>query len=243
MHECYLRLIRSFEGFTARAQWDYAQNSNGFGTRALYPGENIDRAEATRRFEEEISTARQFVERQAAGWDEGTKAALTSLTFNAGTRWASSGLGRALAQEDINAVREKFLAYTKAGGADLPGLARRRLEEATWIGNPHPPTASQENLSEGVREAANPRDTPASERASLPAPAIALAGTGKYPIDKSQIANSPPSDGDNEVAAAQAHISELSMLALLLELGAPPTPNSASGGVDDARSRHRGAIG
>lgn len=134
MRANYLDAIKSFEGFTRQAKWDYAQNSNGFGTQALYPNELIDEAEAKRRFAAEIEQARMFVEKQAPGWDEGTKAALTSLTFNAGTRWTTSGLGDAVRNFDIDAVREKFLTYTKAGGQDLPGLVRRRLMEVTWIG-------------------------------------------------------------------------------------------------------------
>lgn len=134
MNEGFINAIRSFEGYSAEAKWDYAQFTNGFGSRARFAGEQIDEAEAHRRFAAEIAEARQFVDRHAQGWDDGTKAALTSLTFNAGTRWASSGLGRAVQDGDVDTVRSRFLEYTKAGGVDLPGLVRRRLEEVTWIG-------------------------------------------------------------------------------------------------------------
>lgn len=135
MHHNYLDAIKSFEGFTGKAQWDYAQHSNGYGTKALYPGEAITPAEAERRFAAEIAAARSIVEKHAAGWDEGTKAALTSLTFNAGTRWITSGLGEAVRSQDVDAVKERFVQYTKAGGEVLPGLVRRRLAELDWIGN------------------------------------------------------------------------------------------------------------
>lgn len=135
MHHSYLDAIKSFEGFTPKAQWDYAQFSNGYGTKALYAGEAISPEEAERRFATEIAAARSIVEKHAAGWDEGTKAALTSLTFNAGTRWVTSGLGDAVRGRDIEAVRERFLQYTKAGGEVLPGLVRRRLAEFDWIGS------------------------------------------------------------------------------------------------------------
>jgi len=135
MHHSYLEAIKSFEGFTPKAQWDYAQHSNGYGTKALYAGETISPEEAERRFAAEIAAARSIVEKHAAGWDEGTKAALTSLTFNAGSRWVTSGLGDAVRGQDIEAVRERFLQYTKAGGEVLPGLVRRRLAEFDWIGS------------------------------------------------------------------------------------------------------------
>ncbi|MGE0769531.1 MAG: lysozyme [Hyphomicrobiaceae bacterium] len=134
MHTRYLDAVKTFEGFAKQSSWDYAQHTNGFGTKALYPGEQISPEEANRRFTIEIDEARRFVEKQASGWDEGTKAALTSLTFNAGTRWASSGLGDAVRNFDIDAVRSQFLQYTKAGGEVLPGLVKRRLSEVTWIG-------------------------------------------------------------------------------------------------------------
>lgn len=134
MNATYLDAIRQFEGFTPKAQWDYAQHTNGYGTKALFAGEVIDKAEADRRFQAEIAQARQIVERHAPGADEGTKAALTSLTFNAGDRWTRSGLGEALRSGDLDSARALFVQYNKAGGEVLPGLAARRLAEAAWIG-------------------------------------------------------------------------------------------------------------
>lgn len=138
MNSLYLASIRTFEGFTPQAQWDYAQHSNGYGTRALYPGEVIDRAEAERRFQSEIASARAVVDRHAANADEGTKAALTSLTFNAGEKWTRDGLGEAVRRGDLETARSLFLEYNKAGGKLLAGLAARRAAEAEWIGSPQP---------------------------------------------------------------------------------------------------------
>lgn len=135
MNSFYLDAIKRFEGYAPQAKWDYAQHSNGFGTRALYPGELIDRAEAERRFSDEIAQARAIVERYAGDMDEGTKAALTSLTYNAGTKWTSSGLGEAVRRGDLDAVRDLFREYNKAGGQILPGLVERRAAEALWIGS------------------------------------------------------------------------------------------------------------
>ena len=141
MSSAYIDVIRRFEGFTAQAQWDFAQFTNGYGTRAAYPGEVIDRAEAERRFAAEIGAARAIVERAVPAADEGTKAALTSLTFNAGTAWIGSGLGAAVRRADLDAARELILQYNKAGGQTLPGLVKRRLEEASWIGGDEVPSS------------------------------------------------------------------------------------------------------
>jgi len=130
----YLDAIKQFEGYTAEARWDYAQHTNGYGTRARFAGEVIDKTEADRRFAEAIKTAADFVEKFAPGLDEGSKAALTSLTYNAGTAWAQSGLGQAVASGDMEKARSLFLQYNKAGGSVLDGLAQRRLREVTWFG-------------------------------------------------------------------------------------------------------------
>ncbi len=130
----YLTAIKNFEGFASRSQWDYAQNTNGYGTRALYQGEVIDQAEAERRFKAEVADAYAIVDRFAPGLDEGTKAALTSLTFNAGAGWTRSGLGVAIKDGDLDTAKQIFLSYNKAGGEVLPGLVSRRQSEQLWFG-------------------------------------------------------------------------------------------------------------
>jgi GH24 family phage-related lysozyme (muramidase) len=131
----YIEAIKRFEGFTPRAQWDYAQFSNGYGTRARRPEEVIDRAEADRRFAGEIDEARERVLKYAPGLDDGTTAALTSLTFNSGSRWMSAGLGEKIKAGDLDAAREIFKQYVNAGGRKLEGLVARRAVEASWIGD------------------------------------------------------------------------------------------------------------
>lgn len=138
----YLDAIREFEGFTPQASWDYAQFSNGYGTKAKFAGEVIDKAEADRRFQAEIAEARAIVERHAPDATEGTKAALTSLTFNAGDKWTRSGLGDAVRDGDTQRARDLFVQYNKAGGEVLPGLVKRRLAEAAWMDVPATPGAT-----------------------------------------------------------------------------------------------------
>lgn len=134
MHKSYLDEIRRFEGYTSVAKPDYTQYSNGYGTKARFAGEIIDRAEAERRFQAEISDAKASVERFAPDADEGTKAALTSLTYNAGAKWMNAGLGEAVRCGDMSKARELFLQYTHAGGQSLPGLVNRRNVEVCWFG-------------------------------------------------------------------------------------------------------------
>lgn len=130
----YANAVKAFEGFTSKATFDFAQYSNGYGTKAAYPGEVIDRTEAERRFQSEINDAYRIVQTHAPELDEGTKAALTSLTYNAGTAWIQDGLGDAVRRGDLDEMRSLFVQYNKAGGEVLPGLTKRRLEEVLWIG-------------------------------------------------------------------------------------------------------------
>ena len=74
--------------------------------------------------------------------DPGKKAALTSLTYNAGPKWMQSGLGQAVKAGDWNTAKQRFLQYNKADGQTLPGLVKRRMAEASWLGG-DPPQAPQ----------------------------------------------------------------------------------------------------
>lgn len=126
--------VKRFEGYAPRASWDYKQHSNGWGTRARYPGEAIDQAEAQRRLDEELSKAHGAVRSFAPNLDAGTTKALTDLTFNAGTKWQTSGLGAAIKAGDLDKARNLYQQYVKAGGETLPGLVERRKVGANWIG-------------------------------------------------------------------------------------------------------------
>lgn len=132
----YLERIKSFEGYTPVAKADYGQFSVGYGTKARFAGERIDPLEAERRFSSEIKEAATLVDKFAGKLDPGSRAALTSLTYNAGTAWMTSGLGAAVQKGDLDEVRRLFVLYNKAGGEVLPGLVNRRQAEVAWIGNP-----------------------------------------------------------------------------------------------------------
>lgn len=129
----YMDAVKKFEGYNPKPYWDYRQWTSGYGTRAKHPGEVIDKDEADRRLTDEIAKARAIVDQHAPNAPEGVKAALTSLTYNAGPSWTTSGLGQAVKAGDYDTARTRFLQYNKAGGSVLPGLVSRRREEASWF--------------------------------------------------------------------------------------------------------------
>jgi lysozyme len=163
MKDIYLDSIRRFEGFSPVARQDCTQLSNGYGTRARFAGETLTAAEAESRFKDAISSAEKLVEGCAPDLDEGTKAALTSLTFNTGVKWIHDGLGDAIRKHDLTAAREIFQHYTTAAGQVLPGLVSRRSEELAWFGGgvaaqqaPGGPPNSAASASTGSIAAADP---------------------------------------------------------------------------------------
>lgn len=133
MDPSYVDAIRQSEGFSPQAQWDYKQHSNGYGTRAQYPGEVIDKDTAEQRYHAELAKAEAHVESVAPNAPPGVKAALTSLTYNAGPGWAQSGLGDLVRAGDWTGAAERFQQYNKAGGQVNQGLVNRRTKEAAWF--------------------------------------------------------------------------------------------------------------
>jgi GH24 family phage-related lysozyme (muramidase) len=126
--------IKKSEGFEGRAKWDYKQFTNGYGTRAAHSAEIIDKETAERRFNGEMSKAASVVDAVNPNLDPGTRAALASLTFNAGDAWTKSGLGDKIRAGDIRGAKAAFLQYNKAGGETNQGLAARRNRESRWFG-------------------------------------------------------------------------------------------------------------
>ena len=147
LHPKFIEGIKQSEGFAARASWDYKQYTNGYGTRARYPGEPIDQETADQRFSSEITKAAQVVDAVNPKLDSGTRAAMTSLTFNAGESWVHSALGERIRAGDVEGARNIFQQYNRAGGAVNPGLVARRGREAAWFGQDE--TAGERVLGAG----------------------------------------------------------------------------------------------
>ncbi len=140
----YLDAIKGFEGYSATPAWDYKQNSSGYGTKAQAGDEAIPpdqlRAVHEQRYRDEIAKAEAHVDSVNPNLPAGARAALASLTYNAGPGWAQSGLGELVRNGDLEGAAKRFLEYNKAGGEVNPGLVARRAKEAAWFGG-QPQTA------------------------------------------------------------------------------------------------------
>lgn len=141
----YLDSIKASEGYSPSAAWDYKQSSSGYGTKAQPGDENIppDQLKAVheQRFQDEVAKAAAHVDSVNPNLPPGVKAALTSLTYNAGSGWSQSGLGELIRAGDLQGAATRFLEYNKAGGEVNPGLVARRQKEAAWFSGAPAPTA------------------------------------------------------------------------------------------------------
>jgi len=151
----YIDAIKGFEGYSPVAKWDYKQNSSGYGTRAQPGDANIpaDQLKGVyeQRFQDEVGKAASSVDAFSPNLPPGVRAALTSLTYNAGPGWQQSGLGQAVKSGDYDKAREIFLQYNKAGGDVNPGLVARRQKEAAWFGGqPQPAPATPAAPASGL---------------------------------------------------------------------------------------------
>lgn len=202
-----IEAIKGFEGYRPRAYSDYKQHSVGYGTRASHPDEVIDKAEAERRLASEVGRAQEIVDRFAPNLDPGTRAALTSLTYNAGADWQKAGLGDAIRRGDMADARSRLMQYTKAGGEELPGLVSRRQAEAAWMGSPD---------TGGV----------------VSAPAPTMAAAQRAPDEKSWIQRFLPGSGEGVLSGKP--MTGLDRLGVALMKVRGPLFESMTGGVADA---------
>ncbi len=164
--QSYIDAIKGFEGYAPQASWDFKQHSNGYGTKAEYPGEKIDKDTAEQRFQASIEQAAAHVDAVAPNAPPGARAALISLTYNAGPGWSNSGLGDLVKAGDWQGAAERFQQYNKAGGQVNPGLVKRRAAEGAWFnappaaGAPAPQVASAALMTPAAPMQAAPQAAP-----------------------------------------------------------------------------------
>jgi GH24 family phage-related lysozyme (muramidase) len=130
--------VKKFEGYSEKPYSDYKQTSSGYGTKAQPGDENIPpeqrKAVYEARLDSELARAANIVDQFAPGLPDGTRKALISLTYNAGSAWTSAGLGQAIKSGDTAKAADLFQQYNKAGGEVNPALVTRRGQEVSWFG-------------------------------------------------------------------------------------------------------------
>lgn len=149
--------VKRFEGYSDKPYGDYKQTSSGYGTK-FQPGDEKLTPEQRKlvheqRLDNELARAANIVDQFAPGLPDGTRKALISLTYNAGSAWTSAGLGQSIRQGDFTKARDIFETYVKAGGYDNEALIARRATEATWWGGTPTQSDPTSKLTEAMDKA------------------------------------------------------------------------------------------
>lgn len=150
----YLSAIQKEEGFDPVPKWDVHQWTVGYGTKAAGPNERPSKADLDARFHNEIGSAAKIVDGVNPNLDPGTKAALTSLTYNTGDGWTRSGLGVAVRSGNLATAQKAFLQYSNVAGMFSPAIAQRREREASWFGQPEAPAQSGPSGASNLKSSA-----------------------------------------------------------------------------------------
>ena len=127
--------IKKKEGFSATSYSDHKQHSIGYGTKAKFAGEVIDKAEADKRLDANIAIFRAGVlkrkEKYGYDWDDKQVDALTSFAYNGGLGWIDQVTDNG--NRDNETIANKMLLYNKASGKTLDALVTRRQEESAMF--------------------------------------------------------------------------------------------------------------
>lgn len=139
--ESLVNFVKSKEGFTPKAKWDYQQYSIGYGTKANNPNEVIDEAEADRRLRAKLEEFQKIVidygNQNGYSWNQGQIDGLTSFVYNLGP--GSLRQVTANGTRSNEEIAKKMVEYNKADGKVLRGLTTRRKEElAMFQGGGYP---------------------------------------------------------------------------------------------------------
>ncbi len=141
-----IQFIKLNEGFVKYPMWDYAQYSVGYGTRCEpweFP-DGITEEEADLRLRQMLKgfeeTLEKLEEKRQEDFSQQQFDALMSLTMNLGNQWIKEDKkiyqyvmdGSGYTElEFVNAIG----SWASAGGNVLPGLMRRRMDEANMYLN------------------------------------------------------------------------------------------------------------
>ena len=153
-----LDVLKQYEGFVAKPEWDYAQYTVGYGTKCpddmleYYLEHGITEQEAEVLLRNHLikveDALNDFVEKYSLQWEQHQFDAMVLFSYNVGTAWiynANQNIHQAIARGDTgNDLINSLGRWCRAGGKVLTGLLKRRLSEANMylngVYNRTPPT-------------------------------------------------------------------------------------------------------
>ena len=149
-----LRVIKEFEGYSSKCQWDYSQWTTGYGTKCEEThtisnpnvgdlgGHTITEAKASEALAEELAAAEKavndFASKNSLSLSQSKFDALVSFTYNCGSGWTS---GNSVFNQAVvkgltgNSFLNAIIQWATAGGEIHNGLMKRRMAEANMYLN------------------------------------------------------------------------------------------------------------
>lgn len=182
-------LIKSFEGFSAKAYPDAAGYSIGYGHFGASPGDVVTLEEADRLFDRDVSKFEYAVSTVTPRALQHEFDAMVSLAYNVGTGgFSGSTVARLHNMGDREGAADAFRLWNKSQGAVHQGLVKRRERERDVYLNGYgpathypvtPPVQSVEWPEPGITTTTLATTlVPASGWASVPMPAKASGIAG-----------------------------------------------------------------
>jgi lysozyme len=184
-----IALIKEHEGKRLKAYlcpagvWTIGYgHTTGAGSPAVREGMKITAAEADAILVRDLGIfERGVLNAVKVPLTQGQFDALVSFAFNCGIgALQKSTLLRKLNAGNYDAVPAELMKWTRAGGKVLPGLVRRRREEAAlWRDLDETATAGRADIEEVDTPAAKPKtDTPISSRSRIAQGSVVAGGSG-----------------------------------------------------------------
>ena len=133
-------LLKAEEGLKLEAYWDVTQWTNGWGTKACYPGEVITRAEADKRLLERYNREVNYLTSTYPHLDLFTCQTLAVARYNLGS--FGKGMKKALKEGDLKKIAKYLRKYNKVKSFNADGtfslkvhkgIDRRRRAEARML--------------------------------------------------------------------------------------------------------------
>ncbi|HEV7227171.1 glycoside hydrolase family protein [Brevundimonas sp.] len=173
-------LLKSFEGFRARAERDGDGWVIGYGHRkSAREGLTVGEADAELLLQYDLMPVAQALNALPVALNAHQFDALASFAFSVGVeRFLASDVHARLAEARPDAAAEALLAWSEPAPA-VAGLRRRAAERALFLADPHRPVALAELLAAPLPASPEPITAPVAEARA--AAVAALLGEAEAP--------------------------------------------------------------
>ena len=124
-----ITFIIALEGFSPVAYWDNSQWTNGYGTKAAYAKERVDKKEAEKRLVADLQKRISYIKKLAPNLNNNEYSALASFCYNVGLSACTKSV-KLVHEGKKPAASWVMRKYTNNGNK---GLVERRKSEVALL--------------------------------------------------------------------------------------------------------------